>query len=390
MNTNNRFSRHWPLFAIALLITVGSVGYLKKSVMQPQSVREIKIGAMFSLTGENANYGTRSLHGARWAVEKINQRGGLNGIPITLVIADTRSTPKDAVGAYRKLVDADKVSVIVGDIISGTTLAVAPLAQREHVLLFAPGASSPKLTEAGDFVFRNWTSDIFDGETIARYAKSKGEAKAVVIVEKTDYTMGISQAFIREFQAGGGEMLGTFEFDSNSLDFRETIEKIKGLNPSCIYVSAYSAPSGRIIRQAKEADIKSNLYATLTVDTPECVQIAGNSLEGVSFTTPALDLASEAKEVTDFVAGFETQFGDKPESAAAHAYDAMMMLASIWPNDETPNAENLKSALASLKYFPGVTGMMSMDQNGDVVKSINIKQYVNGKAVLIKTISPAK
>lgn len=388
MNAAKSLNRHWPLAAIAIIAFAALLAFLSQKGHQIEEVREIKIGALLSLTGENANYGTRSLHGALWAVEKINQRGGLGGVPIHLVIADTKSNPKDAVSAYRKLVDSDGVQIVVGDIISGTTLAVAPLAQREKVLLFAPGASNPKLTDAGEYVFRNWTSDSFDGETIARYARSRNDMSVGIMVENTDYTMGLANAFAREFEALEGRVIGKYEFDSKSLDFRNTLEKIKNDMPSAIYVSAYSAQSGRIIRQAREIGIEYNFYATLTVNTPECLQIAGDAIDGVSFTTPALDLEADTKVVRDFVDGFVEKFGEEPEDAAAHAYDAILMLSSIWPDGTNPTAEELKDRLADLHDYPGVTGTMSMDKNGDVVKSINIKRFVKGEPLLIETIQP--
>ena len=123
---------------------------------------EIKMGVMLALTGDSANYGNRSLHGLLWATEKINANGGINDKKIKLIVEDSKSNPQDAVNAFEKLITVDNVKIVIGDIISGTTLAVAPIAEKNKILLFAPGASNPALrnpNSASDYIFRNWTSD---------------------------------------------------------------------------------------------------------------------------------------------------------------------------------------------------------------------------------------
>jgi branched-chain amino acid transport system substrate-binding protein len=156
---------------IAVLIPI-SCSKQQKEAIKKEAVKSapLRIGVMLALTGDSANYGKRSLNGLTWAADKINQKkGGVNGKHLELVVEDDLSSPKDAVSAFNKLVSQDQVKVVIGDIISGTTLAVAPLAEKNHVLLFAPGASNPQLRYAGDYVFRNWTSDDFDGLAMAGY-----------------------------------------------------------------------------------------------------------------------------------------------------------------------------------------------------------------------------
>ena len=175
------------------------------TIINRQNNQSFSIGVALSLTGKNANYGKRSYHGIQWAVEKINSKGGINGRSVNLIVEDTKSSSTAATSAILKLITVDKLDIIIGDIISGTTLAMAPIAEENSKILFAPGASSPKVKEAGDYIFRNWTSDDFDGKVMAQYCFSKGHRKIGIITELTDYTYDLAKAFKNEFERLGGE-----------------------------------------------------------------------------------------------------------------------------------------------------------------------------------------
>jgi branched-chain amino acid transport system substrate-binding protein len=88
-----------------------------------------------------------------------------------------------------------------------------------------------------------------------------------------------------------------------------------------------------------------------------------------------------------FVHGFKERFGDEPEAVAGHGYDAIDILASVLATSGT-DATRVKTALYSVRNFPGVTGTMTFDDHGDVLKSIDIKQIKQGNPILIDVVKP--
>ena len=352
-----------------------------------QTASSIKLGVLLSLTGDSANYGKRSLNGLQWAVEKLNAEGGISSKKIDLVIEDTMSSPKDAVAAINKLITVDKVNVIVGDIISGTTIAIAPIAEKNRVLLFAPGASHPSLRDAGDFIFRNWTSDDFDGKVMAQYLLKKEIKELGLIIQKTDYTFGLAKALKEAFVKGGGIIRGTEEFDTGDTDMRTQLSKLKASNIKHVYISAYSPGTGQILKQAKEIAYEPKWYASLTVDTPECANIAGDTRNGVVFTTPAFDPNDSRPEVKQFITGFRDRFGDDPEAVAGHAYDAINILYMVISR-VGGDADDIRRELYKVRNFPGVTGITSFDEHGDVIKGIYIKQVDGNSTRLLEYFKP--
>lgn len=375
----------WIILSITIIVIFSII--IPIVTRQNQETETIKMGVLLSLTGDAANYGKRSLNGILWAVDKANKQGGINGKPIKLIVEDSGSSPKVAVSAFNKLITVDKVKVVIGDIVSGTTIAVAPIAEKNKILLFAPGASHPSIRDAGDFIFRNWTSDDFDGKAMASYLLQKGVRELSLIVQKTDYTFGLAKVLEETFQAGGGTVNSVEEFSTGNLDLRTQLTKLKISGEQHVYISAHSSETGRVLKQASEIAFKPNWYSTLTVDTPECANIAGSTRDDVIFTTPSFDPHDENPEMREFIDGFSARFGDDPESAAGHAYDAVNILVMVMKNIGV-KPSMIKDELYKVKDFPGVTGNTSFDDHGDVVKGIYIKQIGGNSNKLLEYFIP--
>lgn len=111
------------MLTLTSLMALGLAGCGKQAAKSD----EIRIGALFELTGAVANYGKSSLNGAQMAVDEINAKGDINGKKIKLISADNKSEPSEAGNQATKLITKDKVSVIVGPCTSGSTSAASPV-----------------------------------------------------------------------------------------------------------------------------------------------------------------------------------------------------------------------------------------------------------------------
>jgi len=147
-----------------LVIIVVIIGIWYGVSRKPAEEEPIKIGAVLPLTGTESSWGADAKEGIELAVEEINSRGGIKNKKIEIIYEDGQCKPEPAVTAAQKLINVDRVSVIIGEICSSATLAIAPITETAKVVLISPGSASPKITEAGDFIFRNWITDK-DGST---------------------------------------------------------------------------------------------------------------------------------------------------------------------------------------------------------------------------------
>ena len=169
-----------------------------------------KIGVMLPLTGDAAAVGLPEQRGVKIAIDEMNAKGGINGRKLEAIYEDSKCNPKDGNAAAQKLVNIDKVKVIIGGTCSGETLGASPITEANKVILISPSATSPDITKSGDFVFRLAPSDAYAGVVASDYAfKELNAKKAAVVSESTDYAQGLRRVFKENF-AKLGYLLAKF------------------------------------------------------------------------------------------------------------------------------------------------------------------------------------
>ncbi|MDO9578536.1 MAG: ABC transporter substrate-binding protein, partial [Candidatus Cloacimonadales bacterium] len=147
------------VLSIAVIMIISSLGFVGCS----KKDNVIKIGSILPLTGDAAVYGQWAKQGLELAVNELNNNTNQKK-KIKIIYEDDQCGPQAGVNSYHKLVNVDKVKVIIGALCSSSTMAIEPLANKDKVLLFSPGSSSPLLSNSGPYFFRNWPSDIYEGE----------------------------------------------------------------------------------------------------------------------------------------------------------------------------------------------------------------------------------
>lgn len=382
---------------LAVVVVAGIVGTLVFRAPNGQgrpndsSEGQFLIGVLAPLTGEVADYGTRGKNGVQLAVEELNAAGGIRGKSIKVIIEDDKGSPKDAVAAMQKLINVDKVPVVVGGLMSGVGLAIAPLAEQNKVVLLAPGSSNPSFRDAGDYSFRNWASDDLDGKIMASYMfKTKNIRSVAVLTMQNDYCLGLSQAFKRDFLALGGKIVAEEQFPPETSRFQDILTKLKGATFDAVFLSAQPKEGGFAAKQMAELAIHTQIASNFAVDSPEFLGIAGGAAEGVFFTTPAFDPTSKDPTISQFVSKYRQRYGADPDTTAGHFYDAVRIIAAAAnaAKDSSPTA--IKDALYSVTAFPGVTGTTTLDDHGDVTKPVMIKIIREGKAELVELYGGSK
>ena len=127
----------------------------------------IKIGVIMPQTGFLASPGQSVISGINLCIDEFNSKN--SDKKIELIFEDSKSDPKIGVSAINKLINVDHVKIVIGDLGSPIFLAMASIAEKNKVVMISPGASNPSVSEAGDYIFRIYTSDEFDGKVMAGY-----------------------------------------------------------------------------------------------------------------------------------------------------------------------------------------------------------------------------
>lgn len=365
--------------AVGIIILAGLFGSLLMGCTKRPS--EVKIGSILPLTGDAARWGETSRKAIELAAKEINSVGGVNGALVKVIYEDSQATPRLGVNAMTKLATVDKVPVVIGAVASSVTLAIAPIAEKEHVVLISPSSSAPKISEAGDYIFRNCASDIFEGEEMAEFTYSElGIRKLAILYINNDYGVGLRDVFEKTFQENGGTIALSEGFDPGATDFRTQLTKIKGVSPEAIYMPGYPAEMGRILKQARTLEVTSQFLSVVVFESPKVLEIAGDAAEGVIYSSRAYDPLGGEQIIQDFVKSYKEEYGEDPDIFAGLAYDAMKITALAIERGGI-NPEKIKEELYKIRDFPGVTGATTFNQQGDVIKPVRIKMVKDGKFV---------
>lgn len=379
-------SKRAPFVVVAALL-IGAGCQREAPAPAPAGGGTLTIGALLPLTGDAAQWGTPARNAAQLAVDEINATGGVNGQHVALAVEDDRCDAKEGVSAFNKLVAAHKTPVVLGAVCSSVTLAVAPVANREHVTLISPASTNPKITEAGDYMFRVIPSDNLRGEIFAEYLYNEAGIRSVVMLYiNNEGGVGNKDTFANRFRTLGGKILGEEAYQQGATDVRSQLTKIKSSPADAVLVVSYPADTVIVMKQAKQLAIDKALYfQTEAVEDPTVLRDAGDAANGATYILPA---AAEGPVAKGFVDSYQKKFGKAPELFAAEAYDIVYLIKeALQQNGSSPASDRIRDYLSSVHDRASASGTITFDKNGDVTKPMAIKRIVDGRPQVVNVRS---
>ena len=308
--------KRWTILgglAIAMSIALTGCGGGEKAKPAAQT-NEIKIGGNVEMTGGVANYGNQALSGMKLAFKQVNASGGVLGKKINLILADNKSEPAEAANATTKLITQDKVSIVMGPIVSSNVLATVKIAEDNKVVVMTPTGTNEKITvdngKVHPFAFRACFIDPFQGRVMANYATKSLKVKTAVIYidSSSDYSKGVAAAFEETFVKNGGKIVGKEAFLQKDQDFKATLTKIKALNADIVFIPAYYEEVGKIVKQARELGINQPLLGTDGWDNPKVVEIAGAAALNNTFFSNHYSSQDSDPNVRKFIEAYKAVY----------------------------------------------------------------------------------
>lgn len=353
--------------AVVALVVWGALAANKNQNQESaETSQPVKVGFMGPLTGDAAGYGESIKRGVELAIEDL-------GANVELIVVDTKCSGADAVSGINKLISVDKVVAIVGEVCSSATLAAAPVAEQNQVVLISASSTSPELTAAGDYVFRVVPSDALQGAFGAQLVYNQSGRKLAVLYSNEDYGIGFEKVLAENFTAQGGEVVASEGTERASTDLRTQLTKIKAAGPDSLYLISNSpAQMGAMLKQIKELGLTATIYGAEGFKADEILTDVGQSAEGLIVSTVS-------SGGTNFAEAHNAAYGEGPGPFAAQAYDAMMALGKAI-QDGARTGEAIKNALYDLE-FDGASGRIVFDANGDVSGNYDVFMVRDGQFV---------
>ena len=373
------------VWIVVLVLVIWGITAIFGGVSTPQETGPIKMGVTLPLSGDAAFYGEPARNIVAIAVEEINADGGINGRQIEMIYEDGKCTGATAASAVQKLVNVDKVQVVIGGFCSSESLAAIPVVEQAKVALFSPSSSSPDLTDKSPLFFRNYPSDASQGQTLADVAyNKKGWKKIVFIQEQTDYSLGLYRSFAESFQTLGGTIVSKEEFPSNSTDFRASLSKLRAQNADALFIDVQTPSSAqRILKQVKDLKWGPKLLVSDVLLDPALVKDNKDLLEGAIGAEFGFD-ANNPKFV-HMNDAYKAKYGiDAPyPSYAQTEYDALYIvkdaiLAVGYDGQKIANWAH------KLSNWQGASGSVTIGSNGDRIGGHTARIVENGILVPLK------
>lgn len=356
---------------VLVLVFLGGNALKTKKQNQTGQVRseKVKVGFMGPLSGDAASYGESIKRGVELAKKEI-------GGEIEIVFEDSKCDGKEAVNAINKLVSADKVQAIIGEVCSGGTLAAAPIAEQNKVVMLSAASTSSKISEAGAYIFRVVPSDALQGDFGAKLVYDKGLRKLAILYSNEEYGLGVNNVLKESFAQAGGSVVASETFERGAVDLRTQITKVRTAKPDAVYVISNSPDSAvAALKQLKEMGVSATVFGSEGLKAQDILDGASGSAEGMILITVS-------SGTSDFVSRHKNEYGSDPGPFAAQGYDAYQALA-LAVKAGAKTGIDIKNKLSDLE-FDGASGKIKFDERGDIEGNYDVYVVKDGKFELSK------
>ena len=364
---------------IASLI-MGGTTYAQVSSQMEGLIGDITIGVVLPLTGALATpYGLPIQRGFELAREEINNSGKLGDAKITFITEDDRGNIEDAVKAYNKLIHQDGVPLILGPANSSQVREAFPIAQQNRVVAISSLSSASGLSAIGDFNFRiSLTTAVLVPSGIRITQEKLRYTKVATIYDDMDLYSTDSNKVVREaLTANSVEILSTETYRTGETDFSTQLTRIKETNPDAIFISALAPEMIKIMIQARQLGIPTDVPLIVPDLTGDEVEAAGDAAEGaITFTSWTSTADTQGNQ--DFVQNYRAKQNSEPSPWAAQSYAALYILAEAIANAQSTDATAIRDALANIKNFDTVLGEFSFNAVGDAVYDLMVLVVQDG------------
>ena len=340
----------------------------------------LKIGAMLPLTGDNASYGVYCKNGMNLALEEFEKNSQL---PASIIFEDSAANPKIAVNAVNKLIKRDQVAMILGGMFSTTTMAIAPIAQTNKIVLISPTAADENIPKTGSFIFSIYPSAAIEGKVMAEYVINSKSKKIGVFAQQTPVAEAIADSFISQMNKLGKSINFSATFPEKTKNFRNIIyTELMEKDIDALFISSYASEASGFIRQAREYGFKGQIYSQSSLYDKKIIEEYGNFVDGVEITAPFFNPENNLAHLDEFRMKYLKKFGEEPNVWAAYGFDvAFLALKSL--KESRQNKSKIEDVVLN-STLQGVTGDTSFNPDRTVNKSLQIFKIENSEFIKVK------
>ncbi len=354
----------------------------------------IKIGSVLSVTGPGGYLGDPELKTLQLYVDRINKDGGVLGRPLQLVHYDDGTDANKANSFAKRLIEDDKVDIMVGGTTTGSTMSMVPLAEKAGIPFISLAGGVVIVEPVKKWVFKMPQTDRMAAEKVFEDMKKRGITKVALLSE----TSGFGQSGKKETEAVAAKygitLVANETYGAKDTDVTPQLTKIKNTpGVEAVFVFGFGQGPAIVTKNYKQLGLTLPLYQSHGVADDDFIKIAGPAAEGVRLPTGAVligDQLPAGHPQKSVVTGYRTAYSDtykeNVSSFGAYAYDGLMIAVDAIKRAGSTDPAKVRDAIEQTKNFVGTTGVFNMaptDHMGLDLKAFTLVEIKNGNWVVV-------
>ncbi|MDF2747800.1 MAG: Extracellular ligand-binding receptor [Propionibacteriaceae bacterium] len=345
----------------------------------------LRFGMAMPLSGGQATYGQDQVKAAEWGVAAINEKGGVNGKKLEMLVLDTRADPQAGIQAANRLVSVEKVPAFVSAW-SSVVKAIAPISNDNKVVQLSVGANSADIAKLGEYTYTTFPLADIDITAVAKYAATQmGKKKAAVIYINNETGTVAAQIYRDVFTKAGGQVVAYEAYDPKASDWTGPLLKIRAAQPDMIHIQGLVADTPQVIAQMRQLGLSQPVSSYSAVYNPKLIEQLGKAAEGVIATSLAPGV-TDSPAVAAYVERWKKEVGREPNGLpyTQYLYDAPFIVAAVYKSlDEKKlplTGENFRKEMLAIRSFDlPLTGKLTINDDHTVNKPVFLMEVKDGK-----------
>ena len=384
---------------MSAVLIVGGLVSCKKT----ETVASYKLGVVVAQTGNYAGLGSQFLEGMNLVVDSINAAGGINGIPLEVVVYDNKSKATETALAAKKLIEVDQVHALMEGTVTALGMSIVPLANEEGVPTVILSGTGLLDDQLGAWVFRPaGTEDNYIAKSLDYMAQALGVSKYATLIENSGYGQGGKVYLPQRSPAYGMTIVEEQYFDPGATDLTPQLTNIKNSEAQLIFVWGSSPTASMAVKQAREMGISLPIMATPPQVMPNMLESFGESYElepPLLATTTKMDIWEQLPDsdrykalCRDFVQLFMERYDHRPSlwqmlgAQYVTFIEDGLRRAEITSTDVGEIRSQLRDALettSDLQLLTSIYTMSPEDHFGQVEQTLVIVTFEDGELVYL-------
>jgi len=326
----------------------------------------VKIGAVESLTGDNASYGIPIRKGIELAVAEINASKMLGKTQLVLTVMDDKADKQEGISVFTKLINEEKVAAIIGPTLSSTAFAADPIAQKAGVPVIGTSTTAIGITAMGDYIFRDSLPQaaVIPGTLAKVIAKYKVKKAAILFESTNEYSKSEADVFKAALPKLNVQITGSESYSKGDSDFRTQLSKLNARKPDILVFCSLIGEAIPVLQQAREIGITQPIVGGNGFNNPNVLKNAKEASEGL-IVGSSWFIESTVPRSKVFVEAFRKKYGSDPDQFAAQGYTGAYILAAAIKSANSAERGAIRDALAKVRNLETALGTFSFDENRD-------------------------